>query len=70
MFDLSSLWKKTVLEMMDEQILEEEYETPPVSSQIAEEESLMEVDSEPEVHNIHLRSSPDHVSKGWTQAHW
>ena len=73
LLDLASLWKKTVLESMDTQILEEEYynplfnPTPPVEERMDIDSDLMNYTAN---QILHLRVSPDPVSRGWRQAHW
>ena len=73
LLDLASLWKKTVLESMDTQILEEEYynplfnPTPPVEERMDIDSDLMNYSAN---RILHLHVSPDPVSRGWRQAHW
>ena len=73
LLDLASLWKKTVLESMDTQILEEEYYNP-LFNPTPHVEERMDVDSDLMNYTanqiLHLRVSPDPVSRGWRQAHW
>ena len=73
LLDLASLWKKTVLELIDTQILEEEYynplfnPTPPVKERMDEDSDLINYS----INRVsHLRISPNPVSRGWQQAHW
>ena len=70
--DLASLLKKTVLELMDIQILEEEYYNP-LFNPISFVKERMDIDSDLMNYSInrvlYLYVSPDPVSYGWQQAH-